>query len=97
MNVMRFSILEIIYTVIRIYTQKGVIMPVAQGKIEVNEERCKACGLCIEVCPTKILVLSDKISPKGFHPVTVTDMDKCIACTSCALICPDIAITVYKL
>lgn len=96
-NVMRFSILEIIYSVIRIYIQKGVIMPVAQGKIEVNEERCKACGLCIEVCPKKILALSDKISAKGFHPVTCINQDECIACTSCALICPDLAITVYKL
>jgi len=71
-------------------------MPVAQGMVKIDDERCKACGLCVEVCPTKILVLSDKINSKGYHPVECIDQDKCIACTSCALICPDIAITVFR-
>lgn len=71
-------------------------MPIAQGMIKVNDERCKACGLCVEVCPKNILALSDKINSKGYHPVICTDEDSCIACASCALICPDIAITVYK-
>ncbi|HOO97170.1 MAG TPA: 4Fe-4S binding protein [Caldisericia bacterium] len=71
-------------------------MPTVTGKIEVNDERCKACGLCVEVCPKKILKLSNKINSKGYHPVECTDMDSCIACTSCALICPDVAITVFK-
>ncbi len=68
-----------------------------KGKVEFIESRCKACGLCVEVCPTKILALSDKLNANGYHPVYCLDMEKCIACKSCATICPDVVITVYKL
>jgi 2-oxoglutarate ferredoxin oxidoreductase subunit delta len=36
---------------------------------------------------------------KGYHPATVReeDMEKCVACASCAKICPDSIITVEKL
>ena len=36
------------------------------------------------------------INRKGYHPATVTDMDQCIGCASCAKICPDSIITVEK-
>lgn len=73
-------------------------MPTAiKGKIEVIAERCKACGLCVEACPKKILALSEEINSNGYHPVYCINMDECIACKSCATICPDLVITVYKL
>ncbi|MCD5410111.1 MAG: 4Fe-4S binding protein, partial [Clostridiales bacterium] len=31
---------------------------------------------------------------KGYNPAGIEEMDKCIACTNCALICPDLVITV---
>ena len=36
------------------------------------------------------------INRKGYHPAAVTDMDQCIACASCAKMCPDSVITVEK-
>lgn len=73
-------------------------MPTAiKGRIEVIAERCKACGLCVEVCPKKILALSEEINSNGYHPAYCINMDECIACKSCATICPDLVITVYKL
>lgn len=66
-----------------------------QGKVIFNEERCKGCGLCVEVCPKNIISLSrTKINHKGYRPAGVEEMDKCIACTNCATICPDCVITV---
>ena len=39
-----------------------------------------------------------RINAKGYNPATVTkeNMEKCIACASCATICPDVVITVEK-
>ena len=36
------------------------------------------------------------INRKGYHPAHVTDITQCIACASCAKICPDSIITVEK-
>lgn len=67
------------------------------AKVTFNEELCKGCGLCTTVCPKKIVIMSnDKINSKGYHPATVTEMDKCIGCAFCATLCPDVVITVEK-
>lgn len=67
------------------------------AKLTFKSEKCKGCGLCVEFCPKKILVLSkDKINKKGYHPVEVTDESKCIACGFCATMCPDCIITIEK-
>jgi len=67
------------------------------AQITVNEYYCKGCGLCIEVCPREIIALNpDVITAKGYHPAMLTDESRCTACASCALICPDVAITVER-
>ncbi len=64
-------------------------------KVFVEEEVCKGCGLCVSVCPKKILILSpDTINSKGYSPSICIDQDACITCTFCATICPDMAITI---
>ena len=69
----------------------------AKGKVVINVDRCKGCGLCTHVCPSQILTLSkDTFNVKGYHPVTVTDPEQCIGCASCARICPDVVFTVYR-
>ena len=67
------------------------------AKLTIRAERCKGCGLCVNACPKKILVLAqDKINAKGHHPAEMTDQDKCIACAFCATMCPDCVITVER-
>ena len=67
------------------------------AKVTFNDELCQGCGLCVEVCPKKIVALSkDRMNSKGFHPAAVKEQEKCIACAFCAVICPDIAITIEK-
>lgn len=67
------------------------------AKVTFREERCKGCGLCIEVCPTKIINENhDRINAKGYFPAEVVEMEKCIGCAFCAVICPDCVITVEK-
>ena len=66
------------------------------AKIVIDEDRCKGCGLCPQVCPREILKMSEGINKKGYHPVKVTNMDECIGCGFCYEICPDTVIEVYK-
>ncbi len=67
------------------------------AKVTFQTDLCKGCGLCVEACPKKILILSkDKLNAKGHAPAEITDQDKCIACAFCATMCPDCVITVEK-
>ncbi len=65
-------------------------------RIEVDEKRCKGCGLCVIACPFEVLALSDKFSSTGYYPAVMVKPEKCTGCTLCALVCPDVAIEVYK-
>ena len=65
-------------------------------KITINKAYCKGCSLCVEVCPKKVLRLSDKLGEKGYHPAECFNDEGCIACAMCANMCPDVAITVEK-
>jgi len=65
--------------------------------VTIDNERCKGCSLCVDVCPKKIFTLKrDELNSKGFHPAGITDMEKCNACGFCAVMCPDIAIKIEK-
>ncbi len=73
------------------------------GKIIINTERCKGCGLCIIVCPKKGIVISDKSNKSGYFPAqpvpSVAEGAKnsdCTGCCLCALICPEAVIEVYR-
>ncbi|OGO78066.1 MAG: ferredoxin [Clostridiales bacterium GWB2_37_7] len=57
------------------------------GKLIINADWCKGCGICTAFCPTKAIEL------KG-GKVTVADIDKCTQCGLCELRCPDYAIYV---
>ena len=61
--------------------------------IEIDKEKCKSCYLCIDVCPKKLIKKSDVIGKTGENVVEFDNKsNSCIACTSCALMCPDLAI-----
>lgn len=66
-------------------------------KVKILKEKCKGCGLCVSVCPKKILKIStEKLNTKGYYPSTCIDQDACIACAMCATICPDCVISIEK-
>ncbi len=67
------------------------------GAIEIDTERCKGCGLCIETCPKDIIAIADKkVNTHGYPYVTCVKEEDCIGCASCGIVCPDGCITVYK-
>ena len=65
--------------------------------VEFTEALCIGCGLCVTVCPRKILAISDhKVNDKGCHIAGVTYTAKCIGCGSCTMICPENVIKIIK-
>jgi 2-oxoglutarate ferredoxin oxidoreductase subunit delta len=71
---------------------------VSRGRQEFDRERCKGCGLCVAACPQKILAMStDQFNKQGVPFAYCTDVSRCTACMSCAIMCPDMAIRIFRL
>ena len=60
-----------------------------QTRIEINESWCKGCKICVEVCPKKVLKMEDFVA-------RVDNIDNCIECMLCEVLCPDFAIIVHE-
>jgi len=67
----------------------------AQGKITIDQSVCKACELCIWICPEGAIGISNVLNPKGYHPAEFIK-EHCKGCTLCAVMCPEVAIEVYR-
>jgi len=59
-----------------------------RGRVELNSEECKGCGLCVEACPPKVLHLSHNLNRYGYHPVTCF-CGGCTGCGICFFVCPE--------
>jgi len=72
------------------------------GFIVIDRKLCKGCYLCIDACPSKLIIISDELNQMGYYPAEFTEGDSeignrtCNGCATCALVCPDIAIEVYR-
>lgn len=67
------------------------------AKVIFATDICKGCGLCVNACPKKLLIIAkEKINKKGYSPAEMTDESKCIGCGFCYTMCPDSVITIEK-
>jgi len=67
-----------------------------RGSVEINQEECKGCGLCVDSCPPKCLALLPELNAYGIHPAHYTG-EKCTGCGICFYCCPEPgAITVFR-
>ena len=60
--------------------------------LEIDAEKCKGCGFCVEFCPKSVLEMSDDFNAKGYHPPKIVDIDACTYCDMCEMVCPEFAI-----
>ena len=68
----------------------------AQGKVKIDTEECKGCGLCVEACPPKCLELEMTLNAYGVHPARYRG-EGCTGCGICFYNCPELgAITVFR-
>lgn len=60
----------------------------------VNKNNCKACDICVSVCPSGVLGMRyDSTSTLGAM-ISIDHPEACIGCNECELTCPDFAIYV---
>lgn len=52
--------------------------------------------LCISVCPHNSIEISKALNVYGIHISAFKKDGKCTGCMNCAIICPDVAIDVFK-
>lgn len=56
--------------------------------LEINQEWCKGCGICVAFCPKSVWDMDRKDKAVPARP------EDCICCNMCELRCPDLAIKV---
>jgi 2-oxoglutarate ferredoxin oxidoreductase subunit delta len=68
-----------------------------RGKLEIDTEECKGCGLCIEACPPRVIGMSERLNHFGYRTAVYAGAG-CTGCGICFMACPEPgAITVYRL
>lgn len=64
--------------------------------VVIDQELCKGCQLCVDVCPTDVLSIAERLNHLGYHPAAYAG-EGCTGCGVCYYACPEPgAMTVYK-
>lgn len=62
----------------------------------VNVKRCKACDVCVSMCPAGVLAMVPAPNSTLGSMIEVVEPEACIGCKDCELHCPDFAIYVAE-
>ena len=67
-----------------------------KGTVVIDKERCKGCNLCVVACPVQVLALAAEVNAKVYNYSEMSHPEDFVGCASCAIVCPDSCITVYR-
>ena len=62
-----------------------------RGEVFIYNQWCKGCRICVEFCPTQVLVFDE-----DRHIPIVAAPENCTGCHFCDTHCPDLAIVVRR-
>jgi len=65
------------------------------ARIEIINEFCKGCDICVDVCPQNVLAMRDDPARWQGSVAIVVNAEACTRCMLCEVHCPDFAIKVY--
>ncbi len=72
----------------------GLMKAPENTPVWVDISRCKACDICVDVCPAGVLAMVASDQTILGATISVQYPDACIGCNDCELSCPDFAIYV---
>lgn len=52
-------------------------------KVKINEKECDSCGKCVDICPKRVLSISD-----GGKKLELSNVTECTLCKDCVDACP---------
>ena len=69
----------------------------------INDDYCKGCNLCVDICPKDVYSEGEEISTRGYRVPVIEKITECLdykrvkdggepRCALCELSCPDQAI-----
>lgn len=59
-----------------------------RGRVEINQDECKGCGLCVAACTPKVLRAASWLNRYGYHPAEYMGAG-CNGCGLCYYSCPE--------
>ncbi|MDD4022127.1 4Fe-4S binding protein [Aminivibrio sp.] len=63
-------------------------------KIILDPEKCRGCGLCMDVCKRGVMEFREDTNSCGCRTVAVVHPEKCVLCGLCVAVCPVHGITI---
>ncbi len=72
----------------------GRVGGITAMRIKIDTERCKGCGLCVNVCPKHTLQMSESTNKSGYLYIEIIDGEECTGCGLCFQMCPDLVIEI---
>jgi 2-oxoglutarate ferredoxin oxidoreductase subunit delta len=67
------------------------------GELDIDEDKCSGCMLCVRACPAKSLHLDNKkarVNPVHGSLLDDPGINQCMSCGDCMAICPNGAIQI---
>lgn len=72
----------------------AIIEAPSNTPVWVDTNRCKACDICVSVCPAGVIAMIPEPTSTLGAMISVQNPESCIGCNDCELSCPDFAIYV---